>query len=456
MTNYEKWMSYTSGLSSPDSFLSWAWRFVISAALQRRVGFGGNGDLTFGHGVLFPNIYVILVGKAGVGKGVAIAPAAELLRYHKKKDFTTATPQSTEQELLVIEKVNQANLEDAEATMTKLKRGGEKIDAPLFPSAPDAVTYEALVEDMSNSLRRINHTVINGEGHPKMAIYTHCSMFFTLPELGSLFRKRTDDLINFLLGMYDSPLDYEKKTKTKGDDRIRRGCLSILAGTTPEFMETVFNQQLIDQGYSSRNFFIYAARNRKHVIVPDPLTEEQKNYRLDLLRHIKELAKLFGEVKIEPATLKFLKEWWNYVEENRSERSNISPKLEPYYARKNIHTIKLAMIEHFSESTEMIIPLPAFERAIAILEKEEKNMHMALTFECDNPLSKLTDEVVAYLKTKKQANMVDLMVEFFKQCPQGKHSMEEVLQHLIGVGIVKEEVVSDLIGTKTKLMYKIV
>jgi len=140
MTNFEKWREYTSGLSSPDNFVDWSYRFVISSALQRRVAFGG--DPKNGRGTLFPNIYAILVGKAGVGKGIAIGPATELLRHHLKKDFTTAKETSTPQEKLLAESVEKANLDDAEATMLKLKRGGEKIDPPLFPYAPDATTYE--------------------------------------------------------------------------------------------------------------------------------------------------------------------------------------------------------------------------------------------------------------------------------------------------------------------------
>ena len=402
---------------------------------------------------LFPNIYVVLVGKAGVGKGIVINPATELLRFHKKKDFSNSASATNDNEKLLIEKIEQANQEDADAAMIKLKRGGEKVDATLFPYAPDATTYEALVESMSKSGRRINYTYINGEQEPKLGIYFHCSMYFSLPELASLMRKRTDDVVNYLLGLYDCPLDYEYKTKTKGEDRVRRGCLNLLAGTTPEFMETIFSQQLIDQGFSSRVFFIYANKNRKNVFSPEPLTEEQKSYRLDLLSHVKKLAGLYGEVRVSQETKAWLKNWWNEHETNRSSRSNISPKLDPYYGRKNIHVIKLAMIEHFSESTEMSIPLECFQRAIEFVEKEEKNMHLALTFESDNPLAKLTDKVKQYISSKGSATIVDLMLEFWKQCPQGKQSMEQVLQHLIGQGEVKEDSTVDELN-KVRIVYK--
>lgn len=455
MTNKECWQLYTNGLSSPQSFIDWSWRFVVASSLQRRVAY--NGDPKTGYMPCYPNMYMILVGRAGVGKGIVIGPATELLRFHKKKDFTNVNNTSTEQEVVLINSVEKANMDDAEATTQKLKRGGEKIEPTLFPYAADATTYEALVEDMSNSFRRINFKSVDSEGKPKLDIYGHCSMYFSLSELGSLFRKRTDDVVNYLLGLYDCPLDYEYKTKTKGKDRVRRGCLNILAGTTPEFMETVFNTNLIDQGFSSRAFFVYAPKNRKHVNSPEPLTEEQKTCRVQLLAHLKELAKLYGECKVEQSTREWLQTWWHNTEENRHLRSNTSPKLDAYYARKNIHVIKVAMAEHFSESSELFIPLERFQEAIEILEKEEKFMHMALTFEGKNPLAKVTDIVRSYIGNKKQATILDMLVEqsIWKELPNGKKSLEEVLEYLIGTGVVKQESVSNETNQTIKQIYTV-
>lgn len=450
MTNKDKWLAYTSGLSSPDNFIEWSWRFTIAASLQRRVWYGSD------HMPLYSNMYVVLVGKAGVGKGIVIGPATELLKHHKKKDFTTEKKSSSDQEKLIIQKTEQANLESAEEAQIKMKAGGERVDAPLFPYAPDATTYEALVEAMSKSGRRINYNYLDAEQQPKLGIYFHCSMYFSLPELASLMRKRTEDVVNYLLGLYDCPLDYEYKTKTRGEARVRRGCLNLLAGTTPSFMETVFNEQLIDQGFSSRAFFIYAPKNRKNVAFPEPLTEDQTRYKEELLAHIKELAKLYGRVQVSQETADWIQVWWNDTENNKHLRSNTSPKLEAYYARKNIHMVKVAMTEHFSESLDMTIPLERFKEAVEICAKEEKNMHIALTFEGDNPLSRVTDKVLEYLKIKKEASLVDLITEFWRQLPRGRSSMEEVLVYLIQKGDIVEEDKSDETTNKRNLTYKIV
>jgi len=445
MTNKEKWEALTDGLCSPQNFLDWGWRFIISASLQRRVWYGPE------HLKCFPNLYIVLVGRAGVGKGVAITPVMEILKFWKQKDFLNPTAAANDK----VQVIENANNEDAEQTILQLRKGGEKIEPARLPYAPDATTYEKLVEDFAKSGRRINCYYPDNFTDPKPAIYFHCSMYFTLPELASLLRKRTDDTVNFLLGIYDNPLDYEYKTKTKESDRVRRGCLNLLAGTTPEFMESVFDANLINQGFSSRVFFIYANKNRKNVFSPPPLTPVQLQYKIDLLQHVRKLTCLYGKAYTSKETEEWLQKWWNEHEENRAGRSNSSPKLDPYYARKNIHIQKVAMAEHFGESTELFIPQFRFEQAADILAKEEKNMHIALTFEGINPLGKLTDHVVEYLQNRKKANFVDLVTEFWKSCPDGHKSMEEVLAHLIGndrIEVVDDE---DDLGRTVK-NYKII
>ena len=438
MTNKERWLAYTDGLSSPQNYVDWGWRFIIASALQRRVAYGANPKS--GYMPLYANMYGVLYGPPGTGKSILLDQVGFFLSYHKKKDFHTAKPTSSKEEAFVIAQTEKANLEIAEKTIIKAKKTGEIIDPPLFPSAPDATTYEALVDSMSGSFRRINYTKHLPDGTSKLDVYGHCSMYFKLDELGSLFRKKADAVVNYLLGLHGCPNEYEYKTKTAGEDRVLKGCLNFLAGTTPEFMEEVSNDKLIGNGFSARCYFICANKNRKTVFSPPALTKEQLQYRDELLAHIKELAKLYGEAKVSDETRAWLVKWWEDCESGRIERSNKSAKLDSYYARKNIHLIKTAMMEHFGESTELFIPQSRFEEAVEILHKEEKTMHLALTVEKGNPLAKVTNKVYDYIVKNGKPTMVDLIAEFWSDLPQGNKSMDELLQHLIAMDKIRQVV----------------
>src|SRR5574343_764727 len=132
---YELWQHYTSNLSAPQSSLDLSYYWLISAALQRRV------FLQSMERPLFPNLYIVLVGPPGVGKGIVITPTTEILRAHKlHKRQANVSPnfaQLDEQakKLLAIK----MDLEEAiEKNMSQ-----QKLEEPLvFPIAPDYITYE--------------------------------------------------------------------------------------------------------------------------------------------------------------------------------------------------------------------------------------------------------------------------------------------------------------------------
>jgi len=75
MTNLEKWNFYLKDLESPQVFLDWTFYGMISAALQRRLWIG-----SFGKKEIYPNLYLIFIGPAGVGKSIAANEAKSLFK----------------------------------------------------------------------------------------------------------------------------------------------------------------------------------------------------------------------------------------------------------------------------------------------------------------------------------------------------------------------------------------
>jgi hypothetical protein len=427
LTNRERWLCYTSGLSSPQNFVEWSWLYLVAASLQRRVWCGPI------HQPCYANIYVILVGPPGVGKGLCIKEVIGLLKHWKKRDAIPlggVNGSATKEQLNTAEMTNQLDLEKAQEVEFQGKsKGADIIEPLLIPVAADATTYEALVKAVADSYSRCNYIQFDDKhGKNVLKIYGHSSLCFALQELASLLRKRTDDTVNYMLGLYDCPQDYEYLTKTQGKDRVRRGCLNLLAGTTPSFMQSTFDEKLMDEGFSSRTFYIYAQRNRKNQFWIPQMTEEQTKCRTEILDHIRKLTSLYGAVSIDRETELFLQDWWDEQEKHKDTRINKSLKMVPYYARKNIHVMKVAMAMHFGESTEMTIPKSTFEKAIEFLAQEEKNMHLALTLEGNNVIAKVTRKIMILLETGKK-NFVDLLVETHSLID--RKGLEEALDFLI-------------------------
>lgn len=428
MTNLERWQSYTSGLSSPQNYIDWGFRYLIGASLQRRVWIGSPyTDAAEEYQPCFPNTYQILVGPPGTGKGLVIKAVAGFMRHWKLKDALKVNGEAVKvapEIQQTIDSIHESNLKDAQSLELQCRNKQNKIVEPLLlPLAADAITYEALVEAIAQSHRRINFIKPDG----RLGIYGHSSLCFCLEELSSLLRKRTNDTVNYLLALYDCPLDYEYKTKTQGVDRVRRGCLNLIAGTTPNFMKTCFDEGLTEQGFSSRVFFICAQDNRKDQFFIPPLTQEQIQHRNEILEHIRKLASLYGCIKVSKETHEFLEDWIKTYKKDKASRVNKSPELESYYARKNIHMMKVAIAEHFADNLTMEIPLETYKKAAVILSEEEKNMHLAITLEGKNPLSGITKKLLEML-TEGPRDFVSMHVDTFNLAD--RNQLEESLQFL--------------------------
>ena len=319
------------------------------------------------------------------------------------------------------------------------------------PVAADAVTYEALVQSMSFCLRRINYLHTEPDGKQRMKIYSHSSQCFCLEEIASLFRKHQNDLVNFLIQAYDCGESYEYRTKTAGRDRILRICVNFLGGTTPDFMQETFDDALVNQGYSSRTFYIYGHKNRKSVFFRPELTEAQRGYRKELAAHIKALTKLYGQIRLDQETFTYLEKWKEQFDNKPELRKAKSPKMKAFWARMNIHAMKVAMAKHFSESLEMYIPLDTFKWAIQFIEDESPNMQMALTVGGDNPLAKASSKVLEYLQRVGKKNFKELLTEFWEKLR--KTELEEVLNYLQQTDQVCCRQIKDEVTEETHIYY---
>ena len=462
MTNYEKWMKYMDGFSSPDCFIQFGFYYMINACLQRRVWCGPE------HAPCYPNMYVILTGEPAVGKGLVIKQVASVIKHHKMddpKEFGTKNLPNTPVNLDIMEKLQTEAIskEDYENAIKheagnnpEDKKHKDKLyEKPLkVPVAADATTYEALTRSMSRAYRRKPYSKYDDKLQKNIpASYGHSSLCFCLEEISSLFRKKTEDLVNFLLVAYDCGY-YTYDTKTQGTDKIRKCCLNFFGGTTPNFMHRSFNDALINEGFSSRCFFIFAASNRIRPFWISELTEEQKQCYQDILEHTAKLTNLFGHVDFTPEANTFLEEWWNGFQTGN--RPNTNVKLNPYYGRKKVHVLKMAMAIHFGESTEMTIGIDCVKKALEVLAEQEKKMHYCLGLDRANPLANATDKVFKYIENLqgKTIGFKPLYAEFWTTLPgpDFQDNLKTILEHLKETGQILDKL-EDVPGGKQKVYY---
>ena len=331
MTNLERWHFYLKDIESPKSFIDWSFYSMIAGCLQRRVWYASD---TF---QLFPNLFVLLVGPPAAGKSRVISQVGAIIQ-----DPT----------MIIINKTTQN-------------------EEPRFPYGADTTTQEAIIKELATTTKTIMR---RDELSEKLIPYSSSPMFFVLEELATLFRRNTADVVNMLNQLYDSR-NYTYKTKHQGNDLVRNVCVNILGGTTPNFIQEAFSNEIMSQGFTSRVILVYAPGPRFYRQFPG-VNAEQKAAQKEIVEHCKRLhdIPLVGQVRLSPEAADWHKQYYESGE-LMEKRPNSDYRLDDYYGRKNVHLLKLAMAVHFSDSVDMTITLKSMLIASALLDETETNMH---------------------------------------------------------------------------------
>jgi hypothetical protein len=146
----------------------------------------------------------------------------------------------------------------------------------------------------------------------------------------------------------------------------------------------------------------------------------------ELLDYLLMLSKVSATIGLSAEAEAYF-ERWNANEENVVLNKDV--RLGEYYARKITHIIKLAMAMHFSEPNwGKEIEIPTLQKAIDLLGRTEKHMHLALSSSGRNVLSAIATDICAYLLKNTQADYRELLAQFYSECTG--EELNDILQTL--------------------------
>lgn len=335
------YLDFTILSEQPLAWHFWCGVAALGAACRRNLYV----DLGF-EDVLFPNHYILLIGDSGLGKNQAINRATR-----------------------VLQRANQS------AHMLKecLARGVD-FRVPLM----NEVTAESLVDALLPG-----NVEIGGAG--SLVTRTESVGMLVNPEAATLLgrsRKETSDrLFPYLTDLYDGK-PRETRTRTRGERNLGPTALSLILGSTVEWISTSISQAIISGGFTGRCSFI--ARGERDRVkyreipaghVPDPA-------------HEAELARLLLpwmmappiEVTLDQEAMDWWEEW--YIQHRTQPLP--SQVLEGWWARKPAHLLKLAMVlvasEHVAHDLDLTkvrsMPLDhrTLVKALDILAVEEERI----------------------------------------------------------------------------------
>lgn len=305
---------------SPDYLHLWAGISILSGICQRKVYFD-MGTFEF-----IPNFYIIFVAPPGItAKSTAIAPVQSFLSQFKDKGVHLSKASTTWQELI----------QHFAASTNKV----------LYPGEFGALHYN--------------------------------TMSIVASELGTFLDFSNKDLINHLTELWDAKKGkFEKGTKTQGSDVLLNPVLNMIGGTTPAWVEENFQEFMVGSGFASRCIFIHAKEKARHIAYPWELAEQLnfdvKKWKDDLLFDLQHISKIRGSFTLSAKGLEYGKELYVEIQDTLL-GDELNQDLRGFYARKQGHIHKLAMMLSVASSDELVIDKETLEKASLIIDEAEKS-----------------------------------------------------------------------------------
>jgi len=301
-------VEFLEGTEVPEEFALWCGVAGVGCALGRRVW------LDMSAFKIYPNEYVVLVAGSGrCRKSTAINNIARLCW---------------------------------------------KLD-PLPNMIAQSLTPEALVE----AIRQFDDTTKKLKS---------CVGYVFVDEFTNFVNRRRIEagMQDLLIPLWDCTEKHVYRTKGRGEEMIKKGCLGVLGGTTPQSLRDAIPEALVTAGLASRIVFVYSNTPRHRKARPH-LKAELENY---LIAELQRINVLRGEMNLSASAGKYYDEAYEGIGGIADEMDACSED-DPrsgFLSRKHTHMLKLGLVLCAVEGKGMIIKTRHLKGAESILRTCEK------------------------------------------------------------------------------------
>ena len=309
---FDDYFAYTGLTESPMIYHRWTAISTVAALLGRNVCF------PFGHMMIYPNMYTLLVGSPGARKGTAMKPASNALR---TMEFSKLAPQRVSPERFLIEMAKANSLLDVDGL----------------------------------DLEKVN--------------FEEPSEIYVVSEEFTDFIRGNLDFINLLTNLWDNLPTYSHPKIHGKSIEISEPTVNILAATTPQSIASTLPQEVIGLGFLSRFVLVYGENVGRKITFPLPPSKEDTDRIVNTFLRIRN--ECVGTLTMTSEAEKTLDRIYNtYVDLEDS-------RFEHYNTRRFTHLLKLCIVfAAMDYTTEVTLEHVIF--ANTLLHSTEQRMSKAL------------------------------------------------------------------------------
>ncbi len=231
---------------------------------------------------------------------------------------------------------------------------------------------------------------------------------FIADELSTLIDKSNEMkvLIPILTKLYDCK-DFDYSTRKHGKELVKNPCLSILGGSTLEWIKEAFPAYSIGGGFTARFIFPYRDQKDRRIAWPRRTAENQDRFKR-IVHDLNQIAKMRGPMGVSSEAIDFYSdEYVAFLDGDLAKHSLTSR----YAARRHVHLLKVSMALSASSRDTREITKDDMWRAIKIIQGSEARRGTIMRRIISAPIGDMCEHVMTLIMTAKDISRGDLIYE---------------------------------------------
>lgn len=354
----DSYLEYCKGPDVPLLYHRWCGVLALGVSIAKRAWF------IRGPYQVCPNLYVMLMGEPGTGKGTACYYVQTVLQ----------------------------------------ESGYEKF-------AADRSSKEKFLQDMADGMSYKEHNLDAALADTKIEGKQGYSLFGDTPgdfsdvfilaeEFNDFIGQNNADFVAWLTKMWSYEGTYRYRLKTGRSVSIPSPCLSILGGNTSQGFAAAFPPDISNQGFLARFILVSgdsSGSKTSFPTPPDPILKGELANFLELIRNT-----IAGEISAEPGVMDYLDELnqtWSGLED---------PRFKDYGVRRFTQLIKVAIC-HTAARVAKTMSKEDVDKAHQLLKDTEHWMPKALGAFGKSRHSDVSNKILQVLhNTDRPLNMMEI------------------------------------------------
>ncbi len=370
----DAFMLLTENSEPPVLFRKWTAISAIASALQRKVRVELGISLT-----IYPNFYIVLVGPSATGKGTAMKYASDILS-----------------------------------------------QVPAIRLSAQATSLQALIRRMKETnLTDIDIDTGKQNYHSSLTIFSN--------EFTVFLGYHNRELIAALCDWYDCHERWTYETIKRDKEEVIGVWVNILAGTTPDNIQSSLPMEAIGGGLTSRIIFVNEEKRGKLVIFP-AATSQEHQLQQELVHDLELISLMSGCFHYTEDAMRYYADWCCEQDRNPPFQDR---KFDGYCGRRRNHLISLAMVCSASRGNSLVLSADDFERAATMLAEVEIKMGTVFRGIGRSDVSSLINDAIVFLQNSATPDVP--MFQFARRFEGDvdKFTMDRVLTTLESMNYIK-------------------